>query len=304
MKENTLIKQNSIKAWILASRPKTLTGAAVPVMIGMALAFEDSKLYTVNVFSWFAVILCFMFAFIMQIDANLINDFFDFVNGNDDETRLGPRRACAQGWISIDSMKRGIALTTVIACAVGLPLVLYGGLEMILIGILCVLFCFLYTTRLSSLGLGDMLVVIFFGIVPVCITYYVQLHTVTMACFIASLSCGLIIDTLLIINNFRDRDNDLRVGKRTLVVILGAESSSYVYLFIGFIACGMNIILWHSGHILAFILPLIYLMPHYITYHKMIKINKGKALNKILGETARNIFMYGVLVTLGLFINI
>ena len=185
MEGKTSIKQNSMKAWMLAARPKTLTGAAVPVMIGVALAFVDSKLYTYNVFSITAAILCLLFAFTMQIDANFINDFFDCINGNDDETRLGPRRACAQGWISIDAMKKGIALTTVAACIIGLPLVIFGGFEMILVGLICVIFCFLYTTHLSYMGLGDLLVIVFFGMIPVCISYYVQLHTVTLECFVA-----------------------------------------------------------------------------------------------------------------------
>ena len=91
------IDTNSAKAWMLASRPKTLTGAAVPVMIGLAFAARDLGL---DDFGWMPALLCVLFAFIMQIDANFINDYFDFVRGNDDETRLGPRRACAQGWIT------------------------------------------------------------------------------------------------------------------------------------------------------------------------------------------------------------
>ncbi|MBP7359274.1 MAG: 1,4-dihydroxy-2-naphthoate octaprenyltransferase, partial [Prevotella sp.] len=84
--ENTVIK-NSMKAWVLAARPKTLAGAAVPIMVGVALAFVDSRMYSINAFSVNAAILCLLFAFIMQIDANFINDFFDYVNGNDDNTR-------------------------------------------------------------------------------------------------------------------------------------------------------------------------------------------------------------------------
>ena len=104
-------------------------------MIGMALAYSDAAQYGEGTFSWVAALLCLLFAFAMQIDANFINDFFDFVNGTDDaETRLGPRRACAQGWVKLDSMKKAIALTTCIACVIGLPLVYYGGFEMVLVG--------------------------------------------------------------------------------------------------------------------------------------------------------------------------
>ena len=100
MIEEKRIETNSLKAWLLAARPKTLSGAAVPVMIGVSLAYVDAEMYGDDVFSWVAAVLCILFAFIMQIDANFINDFFDFANGTDDiETRLGPRRACAMGWV-------------------------------------------------------------------------------------------------------------------------------------------------------------------------------------------------------------
>lgn len=298
------IKTNSPRAWLLAARPKTLTGAAVPVMIGVALAYVDAAQYVEGAFSWVAAVLCFLFAFIMQVDANFINDFFDYAHGNDDvETRLGPRRACAQGWVTLDAMKRAIALTTCAACVVGLPLIAYGGFEMILVGLLCVVFCFLYTTHLSYLGLGDLLVLLFFGIVPVCVTYYVQLHTVTWQVFWASLACGLVIDGLLLVNNFRDREGDLSVGKRTLVVRIGEVNSLRLYLFVGVFACLLGVVFWLNGHVLATLLPLLYLVLHFYTYLKIKRIWRGKALNLCLGETARNIFVYGVTVALGLLLG-
>ncbi|MBQ8711708.1 MAG: 1,4-dihydroxy-2-naphthoate octaprenyltransferase [Prevotella sp.] len=304
MNETTIIRTDSAKAWLLAARPKTLTGAAVPVMIGVALAWVDAQGYVAGAFSWTAALLCLLFAFVMQIDANFINDFFDFVGGADDaETRLGPRRACAQGWVRLDSMKKAIALTTCLACVVGLPLVYYGGLEMILIGLLCVAFCFLYTTHLSYMGLGDVLVVVFFGIVPVCITYYVQLHTCTWQVFVASLACGLVIDGLLLVNNFRDRDNDRAVGKMTLVVRIGDRASLAAYLGVGIVACLMGLVFWLNGHVLAFVLPLLYLTLHFFTYLKIKRIHQGKALNLCLGETARNIFVYGLTVAAGLLLT-
>ena len=300
MDENN-VKQNSIKAWILAARPKTLSGAAVPVMIGLALTYVDAKQYGEDVFSWTAAVLCMLFAFIMQIDANLINDFFDYARGNDDSaTRLGPLRACTQGWVSIEAMKRAIATTTCAACVIGLPLVYYGGMEMILIGILCVVFCFLYTTHLSYIGMGDLLVLLFFGIVPVCITYYVQLHTVTFQVFVASVACGLVIDGLLIVNNYRDRDNDRRDGKMTLVVHIGEKATEWLYLGIGIAACLMGIVFWMNAHVLAFILPFIYLLLHVFTWLKMRHIHHGRQLNECLGETARNILIYGLTVSAGL----
>ena len=299
--EERKIKTDSVQAWLLAARPKTLSGAAVPVMIGVALAWVDAFQYEDGVFSWTAALLCLLFSFAMQIDANFINDFFDFAKGTDDvETRLGPRRACAQGWVKLDSMKKAIAFTTCLACVIGLPLVYYGGLEMILVGIFCVIFAFLYTTFFSYLGLGDLLVLVFFGIVPVCCSYYVQLHVVTAEVFLASIACGLVIDALLIVNNFRDRDNDRLAGKNTIIVRLGPKAGLQLYVGVGVAAIILGGTFWMNGHILASLLPLLYLVLHLFTYLKMKRIYQGKALNLILGETARNIFIYGILVSVGL----
>ena len=298
------VKKDSLKAWILAARPKTLTGAAVPVMIGLALARVDARLYEGDPFNWLAAALCMAFAFIMQIDANFINDFVDYAKGTDDrETRLGPERACAQGWVSLERMRHAIAITTCLACIVGLPLVWFGGLEMVLIGMLCVVFCFLYTTHLSYLGLGDVLVLVFFGLVPVSITYYVQLHTFTWEVIVASLACGIVIDALLLINNFRDRDTDRLAGKNTIVVRMGPEAALGCYLGVGIVACLMGGIFALNGRWWAFGLPFAYLLLHLLTYLRIKRIWQGRELNKCLGETARNIFIYGLLVTVGILLS-
>ena len=237
----------------------------------------------------------------MQIDANFINDFYDFVNGTDDvETRLGPRRACAQGWVTLDAMKKAIALTTCLACVIGLPLALFGGLEMIAVGLVCVVFAFLYTTFFSYQGLGDLLVLVFFGLIPVGCTYYIQLHTMTWEVFLASLACGLVIDALLIVNNFRDRDNDRLAGKNTIIVKLGPDAGLQLYLGVGIGAIILGGTFWQHGHPLASLLPIIYLLLHLFTFLKMKHIYQGKALNLCLGETARNIFIYGLCVSLGI----
>lgn len=289
----------SPKAWMLAARPKTLTGAAVPVMIGLSLAFADVG----GSFKILPAVLCLLFALVMQVDANFINDYFDFIRGNDDEARLGPRRACAQGWVSPRQMVCAIAVTTAIACAIGLPLIIYGGVEMLLIGALCVLFCFLYTTSLSYLGLGDLLVLVFFGIVPVCIVYYLQSGTVTFEAFMASLACGFVIDTLLLVNNYRDIEGDERAGKRTLVVRLGARRGRMAYLLSGITAVLLGVVFAVFGHWLASVLQVAYLALHYAAYRRMVKINKGKALNAVLGITARNMFVYGLLVSVGFLLH-
>ena len=296
MKEDA-VSVNSARAWLLAARPKTLNGAAVPVMVALALAWTDRGEAS---FKWIPAVLCLLFAFIMQIDANLINDYFDFRKGTDDEQRLGPKRACAQGWVTLKAMRIAIALTTVAACLTGLPLIHYGGWEMVSVGVLCVLFCFLYTTHLSYLGLGDVLVLVFFGIVPVCATYFIQTHTATLEVLAASLACGLVIDTLLVVNNYRDRDNDRRTGKVTLVVRIGKRASERLFIALGAGACLLGLAFLANGHVWAFLLPLIYLALHTVTYRRMVAIGSGARLNQILGENARNMFIYGLLVAIGL----
>lgn len=291
---------NSLKAWLLAARPKTLSGAAVPVMIGMAFALHDSWVYEGLSFKPVAAILCFLFAFVMQIDANFVNDYFDYLHGNDNQDRLGPKRACAMGWVTISAMRKAIIITTLLACVIGLPLIFFGGWQMILVGIVCVLFCFLYTTHLSYLGLGDVLVLLFFGIVPVCFTYFVQHRMISGEVLWASIACGIVIDALLMVNNYRDIRNDQHCGKRTLAVRLGACNSRILYLAIGFVAFLMGILYLFTGKPLAFLLPIVYLFLHIAAYRKMVMINEGRALNAVLGTTARNIFIYGVLLTLGI----
>lgn len=298
--ESNEIRPGSVKAWILAARPKTLTAAASPVMIGLSLAFADIKASGAE-FSITAAVLCMLFALAMQVDANFINDYFDFVKGTDNTgRRLGPRRACAQGWVSPRAMKVAIAITTGVACLFGLPLIFYGGVEMVAVGALCVVFCFLYTTYLSYIGLGDVLVLVFFGIVPVCVTYYIQVHSCTWPAILAAVGCGLVIDCLLLVNNYRDRDTDRESGKVTLVVRIGARASRLLYLSCGVAACLLGVSFVLCGHWAAFALPLaVYLPLHIRTYLSIVRIDRGKALNKCLGETARNMFVYGLCTALG-----
>lgn len=298
MKKET-IKTNSAKAWLLAARPVTLTCAAAPILVALANARRDQSLLDEH-FLWIPALLCLLFAFLMQIDANFINDYFDFMKGVDREDRLGPERACAQGWITPEAMRAGIAVTTVLACLTGMPLIWYGGTEMIGIGIACVLFSFLYTTTLARKGLGDVLVLLFFGLVPVGITYYLQTQTMTYATLFLALAMGLATDTLLIVNNYRDRDTDLVSGKHTLVILIGARRTEWLYLGLGILACLCCIPLYLEGKRLALMCALLYLIPHVITWRKMITIRKGRALNRVLGATARNIFILGILISLGL----
>ena len=243
----------------------------------------------------------------MQIDSSFVNDFFDFKHGNDDETRLGPKRACAEGWITMKAMKWGIIITTLLGCIIGLPLAFYGGKEMIIVGICCVLFCFLYTTKLSYLGLGDLLVLLFFGIVPVCCTYYLvmpeEMQTVSAEAILTSIACGLVVDTLLILNNYRDHDNDIKAGKKTLIVHIGKKNGERLYCALGNIGIltmiGINAYEVFAYDTNSIFLPFasIYLVLHNRSYAKMRKIGEGRMLNKVLGYTALNIFAFGIIST-------
>lgn len=304
--DETNVRVNSLKAWILAARPKTLTGAAVPVMIGIACA--------VAMYGWCGIrvvpaMLCMLFALIMQVDANFINDYFDFMKGTDDEQRLGPKRACAQGWITASAMRSGLFVTTLLACIVGLPLVYYGGWEMIMVGLACVVFCFLYTISFSYIGLGDLLVLVFFGIVPVCMTYWLTapptaLTSIPFAVVLMSIACGLIIDTLLVVNNYRDIENDRRAGKLTLIVRIGERGGLVLYLMLGLVGTilaivGVVLLDWHNGQWTQSLL-IIYTPFHTWVFNEMRYIRKGAELNRVLGMTARNMFIFGLLASAAL----
>lgn len=304
--DETNVRVNSLKAWILAARPKTLTGAAVPVMIGIACA--------VAMYGWCGIrvvpaVLCMLFALIMQVDANFINDYFDFMKGTDDEQRLGPKRACAQGWITASAMRSGLFVTTLLACIVGLPLVYYGGWEMIMVGLACVVFCFLYTISFSYIGLGDLLVLVFFGIVPVCMTYWLTapptaLTSIPFAVVLMSIACGLIIDTLLVVNNYRDIENDRRAGKLTLIVRIGERGGLVLYLMLGLVGTilaivGVVLLDWHDGQWTQSLL-IIYTPFHTWVFNEMRYIRKGAELNRVLGMTARNMFIFGLLASAAL----
>ncbi len=292
MTKEKSVKTNSFRAWILASRPKTLAGAMVPVIMGIALAAKDAD-YQIDIIP---AVLCLLFALMMQIDANFVNDYFDWRHGNDDETsRLGPLRACSMGWITPRAMLVALFITTFVACAVGLPLVFYGGIEMIIVGVACVVFCVLYTTVFSYIGLGDLLVLLFFGIVPVCITYYIQTGCVSLVVLNISLACGLAVDNLLILNNYRDIDNDRSSGKRTLIVLVGRKWGLRLYLLLGIVAAlAMSI---YGGFTAKSALVLVYLAFHLQAYRQM-KLLTGRELNRVLGMTACNILIFGITSTL------
>lgn len=291
-----------VRHWLLAARPKTLTGAMIPVILGSALAYHD------GVLNWPLVICCALFAGFMQIAANMINDMYDYQKGTDREDRLGPERACAQGWITPEAMRKGIALVLCLASAAGMAALWmchqelpYHGLELVAIGVLCIIFAFLYTYGLSYIGMGDVLVLLFFGLVPVCGTYYIQAHQITWPCILLGFIAGISIDALLVINNYRDRDQDRISGKKTIIVWGGEKFGRYLYMLIGPFVTVLSIWFGYllNGNMLYFqIAVYVYLVLHINAWCKMNRIRSGKALNKILGLTSLNMFILAILLAL------
>ncbi|MCD8309802.1 MAG: 1,4-dihydroxy-2-naphthoate octaprenyltransferase [Prevotellaceae bacterium] len=299
------VKRHSLRAWILAARPKTLAGAVMPVIVGSAWAYADGAMQPRT------ALLCLLFACGMQIAANFINDLFDYLKGSDRADRLGPERACAQGWISARAMKWGIGTVIVLSCLCGLGILYrfreaspYGGWELVALGACCVLFAFLYTTFLSYQGWGDLLVLVFFGFVPVCGTYYAQTFHLTTNVWVEALICGLVIDTLLVVNNYRDREQDAQSGKRTLIVRLGEPFGRYFYLALGIAAWLLSMRFVHTRDLTLseFIwAPSLYLYLHFATWRKLVKLHSGKPLNALIGETSRNLLLYGLLMAVALY---
>lgn len=299
-KNHLPMKTNSLRAWLLAVRPYSFGATSTPVFVASALAWSDGS------FHWLPALLCLLFALLMQCTANLVNDLCDFQKGADSPERLGPDRAFAKGYITLRAMKWGIAAFTVAGAAVGLTLLRYGGWELLLVGAACILFAYLYTAGpwpLAYHGLGDVAVVLFFGVVPVGFTYYILAHDWTWEVTLAGLACGLVIDTMLMVNNFRDRVEDAASGKRTIVVCLGAGVGRWGYLFLGTAATLLCLAFALFGRWYAALLPLLYWVLFFFTWRKMVRIDHGEELNICLGETARNLTLFGVLLTVGLLLG-
>ena len=294
------MKTNSLRAWFVAVRPYSFGAASIPVAVASALAYTDGS------FHWLPALLCWLFALSMQCTANLVNDLWDFLKGADRPDRLGPDRAFAKGYITLPAMKAGIAAFTLLSCAIGSGLLWYGGWWMIPVGLACVVFAFFYTAGpypLAYHGLGDVAVVLFFGVVPVGFTYYLLTGTWTWETTTAALACGLVIDTMLWVNNFRDGEEDARCGKRTIIVCLGAAFGRWGYLFLGTAAVLLCLGFLATGRWGAALLPLLYWALFFGTWRKMVRIDHGEELNVCLGETARNLTLFGLLLTIGILIG-
>ena len=235
-----------LKPWILAIRPKTLPAAVSPVIVGTAVATADKALRPTIALSALAG------ALLLQIGANLANDYFDYVKGVDTPDRLGPIRVTQSGLISQKHVKIGMIITFVLATIVGSYLILAGGWPILFIGSASILIALSYSGGpypLASHGLGDILVFIFFGFVAVCGTYYVQTLHITMLAVLLSIPVGALITAILVVNNLRDINTDRAVGKYTLAVITGKQGAKIEYAMLLISAYIVPFILWLPGMI-------------------------------------------------------
>jgi 1,4-dihydroxy-2-naphthoate octaprenyltransferase len=243
---------------------------------------------------------------IAQVISNFANDYFDYKKGSDKEDRLGPPRAVNEGWISPRTMLYAALGLLIADCALGLLLVQYGGWQLIPIGISIALFALAYSGGpypLAYHGWGDVCVLVFFGIVPVGFTYYVQSLQWTFPATISGIATGLVIINILVANNFRDRFSDKKAGKKTSIVLFGEKFGIYFYLLNGIVAVVCCQYFWVEKTIGAALLPFVYLFFHIKTWKEMIAIGQGERLIGILGQSARNVLIFGLMLALGLLLS-
>lgn len=288
-----------IKPWIEAMRLRTLPVSVAGVVTGCGLAaFYES-------FSIVPAAICLLFAVLAQIASNFANEYYDFKGGFDKKGREGFRRGVTEGDITPGAMLRATYLTLALAALTGLSLLIYGGWWLLPAGVAIAIFALAYSAGpypLSHHGLGDIAVIVFFGLVPVTLTCYVQTGPDAFSPMVLciALAIGLMAANVLIVNNYRDMDDDLSVGKRTTVVIFGRRAMALVYLLFFFIAIALCIavtwpffapgwwMIYNLGAVVAVVL-----------YQRLIK-KRGAALNAQLGMTAMTLLAFSTALAIAL----
>ena len=282
-----------IRYWIEAMRLRTLPVSVAGVIAGTGCAILTDS------FKAIPALLCLTFAILAQIAANFGNEYYDFKNGIDRKGRAGFRRGVTEGEISPKAMKAATFITLGIAAAVGCAMLIYGPWWLMIAGILIMCFALAYSAGpypLSHHGLGDIAVIIFFGIVPVVLTWYLQTSSWDSAdiAIETSVAIGLLAANVLVVNNYRDMEDDAAVGKRTTVVIFGRKVMSAAYLLSGFIGMYVMIPVWLGMPVWVFAVPLIYLALHVKTWYSL-RQSAGAAINPLLGRTAMNLLVFALL---------
>jgi len=286
------------RAWLLAARLRTLPVAAAPVAVGTALALADGR------GQGLPALAALLGALLIQVGANLANDVFDFERGADTETRVGPPRAAQLGLLSTRAMKIGTAAVFAAAVAVGAYLVAVAGWPIVIVGIVCIAAGLAYTGGPFAFGyhgLGDLAVFIFFGIVAVCGTYYVQALSLPLLPLLASIPVGAFATAVLVVNNLRDVETDRLAGKRTLAVRFGSRAARFEYAGLIASAYLMLPVLWLSGASSAAAwLPLLTLPLAVKLVRTVAMASDGPTLNEMLARTAAVEVGFALLLAAGL----
>ena len=282
-----------IRCWIEAMRLRTLPVSVAGVIAGTGCAIMLDSFKALPAF------LCLLFAILAQIAANFGNEYYDYKNGIDRKGRAGFRRGVTEGEIDPQSMKRATFLVLALAAAVGCTMLLYGPWWLVIVGVLIMIFALAYSAGpypLSHHGLGDLAVVIFFGIIPVTFTCFLQTGNMEGMTIIipTSVAVGLLAANVLIVNNYRDMEDDAAVGKRTTVVIFGRRFMGLAYLLSGIAGMALMIPVWASLISWALTVPLIYIILHIKVWLKLREAT-GAGLNPLLGRTAVNLLIFSVL---------
>lgn len=290
-------RPSTARIWLGAARPRTLPAAVAPVLVGSALAWHDGA------FDPAAAALCLAFALLIQIGTNFANDYYDFVHGADTAARVGPRRAVAAGWVSAATMRHAMIAVFAAAFVVGLGLVAWGGPWLIGIGVASIICGIAYTGGpwpLAYHGLGDIFVFVFFGLVAVSATYFVQAGRWTADAWLAAIPVGLLATNILVVNNYRDVETDAAAGKRTLVVRLGRAAARIQFGGSLAVAFAIPVLLLGRGFGTAILLPLL-LLP--MAWHHLRRLRDGRTpaeLISLLGDTGKLLAAYAVLFAGGL----
>lgn len=288
----------ALRAWVLAVRPKTLTAAAAPVLVGTGLAAHLSRVAVLPALA------ALTGALLIQVGTNLANDYYDFVRGGDTEERVGPVRVTQAGLLPALAVKRAMVGVLALAMLVGVYLVTVGGWPIVVIGLASVACAVLYTGGpfpLAYNGLGDVFVFVFFGLVAVGGTYYVQALAWPLDAWLAGAALGSLSTALLVVNNLRDIDTDARAGKHTLAVRIGPTGSKVEYVALLTVAAvapavGVSLLGWPPASLAALLVAPLCVSP----VRAVLENRDPQELISALGATARVTAVYGLLLTLGL----
>lgn len=295
-----------IKIWLEAIRLRTLPVSVSGVLIAVGLAKFNGA------FRLVPSLLCVAFAVLAQIVSNLANEYFDFKAGTDKKGRVGPRRGVTEGDFSPATLKRAMVGTLVATCAVGLSMLAVvdpgegyaNWLLLVGVGVMVAVMAFAYSAGpypLSYHALGEVAVMAFYGLVPVIFSYYVVAGDFHPYAVIAGIAIGLMGVNVLLVNNYRDVDDDREAGKRTSVVVAGRTLAAFAYLLNGLLALSVLGVLWLRLWMewgwWTMLPPAIYMALHLTTWHRL-RQRTGAALNPILGATARNMLIFTILLTL------